>query len=383
MELINPNILWGLAAIAGPILIHFWNQKQARNVDWAAMKWLVESQKLKAKGFRFDDLLLLILRVLAFVLLVFIIAKPLLDKLVKNDKTELGKIHIVAKDKATAENFKFEINEALTKQEPVFWIDNLKENIDKLEANFAEKETYISDMQNIANNKKIDFSKNKLHLYLPNDINLGENPNLFLPRNFEVFFSNKTPKDDSKALATDEYIYVDADKKLTHSNTKPSKEIIEKKEIKVALNIENQSENKTAKAAFEAIKEVYGFPFVYTNQSPKIVIGDNIEKYKNAELIILTKGSQNTAKRVVSLNENLNSGSAFRAELPEQILEILLSHYQLSLHKSVLSKQQLSQVFKETTIKKTNNKILIDKYLCLLLLGIVIAERWISLKNNK
>jgi len=182
MELINPNILWGLAAIAAPILIHFWNQKQARNVDWAAMKWLVESQKLKAKGFRFDDLLLLMLRILAISLLVFIIAKPLLDIIVKNDKTELGKIHIVAKDKATIENFKFEINEALTKKEPVFWINNLNENIDKLEANFAEKETYISDIQNIANSKSFDFSKNKLQLYLPNDINLEENPNLFLPK---------------------------------------------------------------------------------------------------------------------------------------------------------------------------------------------------------
>lgn len=100
-------------------------------------------------------------------------------------------------------------------------------------------------------------------------------------------------------------------------------------------------------------------------------------------MIILTKGSQNAAKNVVSLNDNLNAGSAFRAELPEQILEILLSHYQLNSQKSALSKQQLRQVFKENTSKKTNDKILIDKYLCLLLLGIVITERWISLKNNK
>lgn len=383
MELINPNVLWGLAAIAAPILIHFWNQKQAKNVDWAAMKWLVESQKLKAKGFRFDDWLLLILRILAIALLVLIIAKPLLDKLGENNETPLGKIHVVAKDKATAENFKFEINEALTKKEPVFWIDNLNKNIEKLEANFVEKETYISDIQNIANNKKIDFSKKRLHLYLPNDINLGENPNLFLPRNFEVFFSNKTPKEEGKALSTNGYIYIDADKKLTNNSTKPSKKIIEKKEIKVAINITNQTENNNAKAAFEAIKEVYGFPFIYVNQSPEIVIGDQIEKYKNAELIILLKGSQNTAKNVVFLNENLNAGSAFRAELPEQILEILLNHYQLLSQKSPLSKQQLRQIFKEHKSEKTKDKILIDKYLCLLLLGIVITERWISLKKNK
>lgn len=383
MELINPNILWGLAATAAPILIHYWNQKQARNVDWAAMKWLIESQKLKAKGFRFDDLFLLILRLFAFALLAFIIAKPLLDILIKNNKTELGKIHIVAKDKATTENFKFEINEALTKKEPVFWIDNLNQNMDKLEVNFVEQETNISDIQNITNNESFDFSKNRLQLYLSNDINLKENPNLFLPKNFEVFFSNKIPKDESKALGTNEYIYLDADRKLTHNNTKPSKEIIEKKEINVRINIQNQSENKTVKAAFEAIEEVYGFPFVYTNQNPEIVICDNIEKYKNVELIILTNGSQNSAKNVVSLNENLNTGSTFRAELPEQILEILLSHYQLNTHKSTLSKQQLMQIFKENTSKKTNDKILIDKYLCILLLGVVITERWISLKYNK
>lgn len=83
------------------------------------------------------------------------------------------------------------------------------------------------------------------------------------------------------------------------------------------------------------------------------------------------------------LNENLNAGSAFRAELPEQILEILLNHYQLLSQKSPLSKQQLRQIFKEHKSEKTKDKILIDKYLCLLLLGIVITERWISLKKNK
>ena len=81
MELINPNILWGLLAISTPILIHFWNQKKAVTIDWAAMKWLIESQKLKAKGLRLDDLLLVILRILALILLVFILSKPLINKL--------------------------------------------------------------------------------------------------------------------------------------------------------------------------------------------------------------------------------------------------------------------------------------------------------------
>ena len=83
------------------------------------------------------------------------------------------------------------------------------------------------------------------------------------------------------------------------------------------------------------------------------------------------------------VNEKYDSYVLLSTKLPEQILEILLNHYQLHSQKSPLSKQQLRQVFKEHTGKKTNDKILIDKYLCLLLLGIVITERWISLKKNK
>lgn len=383
MELINPNILWGLAAIAAPILIHFWNQKQARNVDWAAMKWLVESQKLKAKGFKFEDLLLLILRILAFIILVLIIAKPLIDFWQKNVTTQLEKIHILAKDKATINDFKFEINEALTKKESVYFIDNLEQKLSEIDTDFEEKETQLTDLQSISKAKDLNLSKSKIILYVPKDIDFKENPNVFLPKFSEINFSNKTEKNSAKALATNEYIYVNAEHKLIKSSVKPSKKTLEKAEIKVAIETSNPSENNSIKAAFEAIKEVYGFPFIYDKNNPELAIGNGAIKYKNADLIILTNGLQSSAKNVVTLNENPNSGNVFRAELPTQILEILLEHYQMVSPNNYLSKQQLKDVFKEKTIINHKDKTLIDKYLCMLLLGVVLIERWISLKNNK
>lgn len=383
MELINPNILWALAATAAPILIHFWNQKQAMNVDWAAMKWLVESQKLKAKGFRFEDLFLLILRILAFIILVLIIAKPLIDFFQKTDTNQLQKIHILAKDKATVNYFKFEINEAFTKKESVYFIDNLEQKLSEIGIDFEEKETQLTDLQNILKRQNLNLPKSKIVLYIPNDIDFKENPNVFLPKNSEINFSNISQKNKAQALTTNGYIYVNADNKLIKSSVKPSKKILEKAEIKVATETSHTSENNSIKAALEAIKEVYGFPFVYAKTNPELAIGNRAMKYKNSDLIILTNGLQSTARNAVTLNENLNSGNVFRAELPTQILEILLAHYQLVSPNNHLSKQQLKDIFKEKTITNHKDKTLIDKYLCMLFLGIVLIERWISLKNNK
>jgi deoxyribodipyrimidine photolyase len=151
----------------------------------------------------------------------------------------------------------------------------------------------------------------------------------------------------------------------------------------VTIETIDLSENNNLKAALEAIKEVYGFPFVFDKNNPELAIGNGAAKYTNADLIILTNGLQSTSKNVVTLHENPKSGNVFRAELPTQILEILLTHYQLVSPKNNLSRQQLKDIFKEKTITNHKDKTLIDKYLCILFLGIVLIERWISLKNNK
>lgn len=76
----NPFLLFGLAAILLPILIHRIVQKKAVSRKFSAVRLLIESQKFTARPYQLKDLLLLLLRVLAVVTLVVLAARPILLK---------------------------------------------------------------------------------------------------------------------------------------------------------------------------------------------------------------------------------------------------------------------------------------------------------------
>ena len=62
---INAGLLSGLALIALPVIIHLINMLRHRRVPWAAMEFLLASQKKNRTWVRFKELLLLLLRMLA------------------------------------------------------------------------------------------------------------------------------------------------------------------------------------------------------------------------------------------------------------------------------------------------------------------------------
>jgi hypothetical protein len=68
----------GLAAAAGPILIHLLNRRRFRVVQWAAMDFLLEAMKRNRRILHLRDLLLLALRTAALVLFGLALAQPLL-----------------------------------------------------------------------------------------------------------------------------------------------------------------------------------------------------------------------------------------------------------------------------------------------------------------
>jgi hypothetical protein len=383
MELINPSIMWGLAAVVAPILIHFWNQKQAKIVEWAAMKWLVESQRLKARGFRFEDLLLFLIRLLAVILLVLIVAKPLINYTQKGSPKQREIVHVLAKDKRTVENFRFEINQAIAKKERVVWLDNLDKNLETLDDKYTEKEIHLSDIQNFVNTIPRELKDKNLNLYLPDDIIFKENPNVYLPKNSKAFFAKKDTPTKLHALHSDKYIFTDSQKGLTNSTIKPISEILKKTEVRVEINSENSDGNEKLKAAMEAIKEVYGFPFNYIKTKAEICIGNKSGETPKEALVILPNGEIPRSPNEIQLNTNLKSGIIYRAELPERLLEIILKHYKLDSDHQTFSRAQLQQVFKEKSATNSEDKILIDKYLCMFLLLVVMIERGLSIKNQK
>lgn len=76
MSFLNPLLLIGALGIALPILAHLLNRHQMRHTDWAAMQFLNRSVRVRSRRIKLRDVLLLILRCLALLLLVVALARP-------------------------------------------------------------------------------------------------------------------------------------------------------------------------------------------------------------------------------------------------------------------------------------------------------------------
>ena len=76
MTFLNPWMLLGALGISLPILAHLLSRYQVQRTDWAAMRFLNRSVRVRSRQLRLRDILLMCLRCLAVVLLVLAFAKP-------------------------------------------------------------------------------------------------------------------------------------------------------------------------------------------------------------------------------------------------------------------------------------------------------------------
>jgi hypothetical protein len=78
---LHPLLLWGTALVAVPVLIHLLLRQRPRPRPWAAMRWLLAAAQAAQRRWRLTNLLLLLLRCLAVVLLALAVARPALSGL--------------------------------------------------------------------------------------------------------------------------------------------------------------------------------------------------------------------------------------------------------------------------------------------------------------
>lgn len=76
MSFLNPWLLVAALGIGLPILAHLLNRFQVQHTEWAAMQFLNRSVRVRSRQIKLRDLLLLILRCLALLLLAFALARP-------------------------------------------------------------------------------------------------------------------------------------------------------------------------------------------------------------------------------------------------------------------------------------------------------------------
>ena len=90
MTLLNTGVLWGLLALAIPIIIHFFNLQRPKQILFSNIAFVKEVKKSVVRRVRFRQWLLLVARLLAIAALVLAFANPVI---LKEDQQELLQGH--------------------------------------------------------------------------------------------------------------------------------------------------------------------------------------------------------------------------------------------------------------------------------------------------
>ncbi|MCI0332201.1 MAG: BatA domain-containing protein [Planctomycetes bacterium] len=77
MSFLQPWLLVALPVAALPVIIHLINQRRFHTIDWAAMRFLLEANRMSRGYARIRQWLILLFRVLAIAGLIFMISRPL------------------------------------------------------------------------------------------------------------------------------------------------------------------------------------------------------------------------------------------------------------------------------------------------------------------
>ena len=76
--MLHPTMAIGTAAVASPILIHILSKRRYQRVKWAAMSFLLDALHRNRRRVRLEQLLLLLLRCLAVLLIALMMTRPFL-----------------------------------------------------------------------------------------------------------------------------------------------------------------------------------------------------------------------------------------------------------------------------------------------------------------
>jgi hypothetical protein len=77
---LSPLMLLGALAIASPIIIHLLARRQVKRVPWAAMRFLQRAVERNQRRMNLEDVILMCVRCLLFLLLALALARPALRK---------------------------------------------------------------------------------------------------------------------------------------------------------------------------------------------------------------------------------------------------------------------------------------------------------------
>ena len=107
LGLLAPAMLWGLAAIAIPVVIHLLNRRRATTIDWGAMQFLQVGRRARRK-FQVTELLLMAGRMLLLAVVALALARPFVGgaagKLIDGNSTQKRDIVLIIDGSASMDH---------------------------------------------------------------------------------------------------------------------------------------------------------------------------------------------------------------------------------------------------------------------------------------
>ena len=399
MNFLQPFMFWGALAIAIPVFIHFWHQKKGKELDWAAMQWLIDKSQQQSRGFRLDDLPLLIVRCILVLLLVFLMAQPVLEWFKKTDHSE--RIHLVEPSVYLADNYRFELEKAIEKGEKVYWINASREEVKDLSSAASQQNSGIMYLQDVVN--KINKPGAKLDIYLLNNQKVNNQPKVYIPGDYTIHTAIDSSQNyihNYLDLGNGKKLFV-SNAKLTTSDSKAGNQprlastALHSGPLSVLVDYKNKSERETVKAALGALSTVYALPFQVDEKiDPRknydlILTDQKIEKNSPHALYVVSGNGGKTLKtslpNVIILDDSLRiqtSEMVNSGQLPEYLGDLLIDHFNLDELKGVLSTQQLEAIFVHAKPLEGNVEGNLRPWLLVIFLIILILERWLALKKT-
>ena len=153
----NPMYLWALLGLAVPVAIHLWSKDEGRTIKVGSIANLKESENTQTRTLQLNEWLLLLLRMLAITLLVFILAEPFAKTKTRNQDL----VYLVEPELLKIDTFKNSIDSlAESKTVKLFLEDFPEYNVaDSVKTVATDYWQLVRDFENLKADSLVVFSK--------------------------------------------------------------------------------------------------------------------------------------------------------------------------------------------------------------------------------
>ncbi len=383
MHFIEPALLWGALAVAIPIAIHFWHQQRAKPLPWAATRWLTEAMQQQSRGVRLDDWWLLLVRCILLLLLTLLLAQLLTNWVVSIPVRT--KIHLVEPNPAVTNTFRFELEAARQRGEPVYSLSPF---------------TPLT-LQTAINQRQAD--QTELNLYLTTNQALASVPAITVPPQYRLHTVVDSANSPRPFLVTikGQKLFVNH---LGHLTTQPDPASSLRSEpaiagpITVWLDDADAAERHTIRAALNALAEVYAlnlsidekpvanrvYAWVFTNQLPAKRLPQTLYMVLGSDSALANQAT--TDRNILFTQERLTPQSSERVatgQLPAWLGEHFIRFIGGSPGLQPLTQSELTRLFVVTPLPNRWQQAGLQNGLLLLFIGLLCLERWLALTKNR